>query len=165
MSSACRILADFLRENPLQKKQQPGVPGSPVFNLESTRRSGEDIPPVTYSQTDDDGNASRNGTPSLATQSQDRGVSQEPPKAAAGGSGVDNEQPTVRDSSQNPGDSDVGLKTAANDLDEHDGEPNGFPEGKRKAAVRHADVEQEGRASKRARADEGDEGGESIVKD
>jgi hypothetical protein len=163
MSRACHILAEFLRDNPLQKKQQPGVPGSPVFNLESTRRSGEDIPPVIYSQTDD-GNATRDGTPALATQSQDRGVSQEPSKAGSG-SLAENERPTIRDTSQNPGNSDVGLKAAANDLDAHDGQPNGLSDGKRKAAEEDAVAEQEGRASKRARADEADRGGESIVKD
>lgn len=162
ISKACHTLAEFLKENPLQKKQQPGVPGSPVFSLESTRRSGEDIPPPSHSQTNDD--ASRTGTPALTTQSQDRGPSQEPSKAGSR-SLLETDQPTVRDTSQNPGNSDAGLKAAANTLDVHEGRPNGFPEGKRKAAEDELHVEQEGRASKRARADEDDDGGESIVQD
>lgn len=169
MTKAATILADFIKENPLQKKQQPSYPGSPVFNLESTRRTGEVIEPIVYSQTDD-GNASQNGTPMVATGSEDRGaVSQSPNKAAGSESQADVTQTVAGDVSQHPGDSDAGLKAAANDLDVHKGVSNGrgirSPDGKRRALAEDIDAEDEGRASKRARTDEGDKDDEYTARD
>jgi protein BUR2 len=169
MTKAATILADFIKENPLQKKQQPLGPGSPVFNLESTRRTGEGIEPIVYSQTDD-GNASQNGTPMVATGSEDRAaVSQSPNKAAGSDSQADITQTVAGDISQQPGDSDAGLKAAANDLDVHQGVSNGrgvrSPDGKRRALAEDINAEDEGRASKRARTDEGGKDDEYTARD
>lgn len=66
---AVQLMTDFYKENPL-RKQDTKVPGSPVFNLESTRRRGE----LSLSQMDLD--SSQYGTPTpLGT---DRGGTQSP---------------------------------------------------------------------------------------
>lgn len=161
MTKSAKIMVEFIKENPLQKKQQPLTPGSPVFNLESTRRTGESIESIIYSQTDD-GYASQNGTPMLTAGSENRsGVSQSPSKTATepGARVPDASGQAGADPSQ-PGDSDAGLKAAANDLDAHRDVPNGrgvpSPDGKRKAMVDDIDAEGDGRGSKRARTEEGD---------
>ncbi|KAK4150750.1 WD40-repeat-containing domain protein [Chaetomidium leptoderma] len=140
---AAELMTEFYKENPL-RKQDAKVPGSPKFNLESTRRRGE----LSLSQMDLD--SSQYGTPTpLGT---DRGGTQSPrPGARLNGKAErergDSKEVTVKkedpsDSSSakigdepaatnseeqlasqvsNRGDSDAALKVAANDLSTHDG--------------------------------------------
>ena len=146
MVRAVQLMTDFYRENPL-RKQDAKIPGSPEFNLESTRRRGE----LSLSQMELD--SSQYGTPtSLGTQS---------PKTAAGGGGGGGEgtggmakvngkaenshDATATNAANAPtaaaaasaaatkndnaevssqvsrGDSDAALKAAANDLSVHEG--------------------------------------------
>lgn len=73
---AAQLMTEFYKENPL-RKQDTKVPGSPQFNLESTRRRGE----LSLSQMELD--SSQYGTPTpLGT---DRGGTQSPRVAAGGG--------------------------------------------------------------------------------
>lgn len=128
---AVQLMADFYKENPL-RKQDTKVPGSPEFNLESTRRRGE----LSLSHMDLD--SSQYGTPTpLGT---DRGGTQSP-RPGGGGARLngkaDRESSDAKDvvikkedtsdlpsgSSMrldNRGDSDAALKLAANDLSTHD---------------------------------------------
>jgi hypothetical protein len=136
---AVQLMADFYKENPL-RKQDTKVPGSPEFNLESTRRRGE----LSLSHMDLD--SSQYGTPTpLGT---DRGGTQSP-RPGAGGSKlngkVERESSDAKDvvikkedtsdtktgdvlpsgsggglGLENRGDSDAALKLAANDLSTHD---------------------------------------------
>lgn len=139
---AVELMTEFYKENPL-RKQDSKVPGSPLFNLESTRRRGE----LSLSQMDLD--SSQYGTPTpLGT---DRGGTQSPrpPIARLNGRAeregddskeivIKKEDPSdlpatrVGDESSNNGaetalqannrgDSDAALKVAANDLDTHEG--------------------------------------------
>ncbi|KAK3309955.1 cyclin-like protein [Chaetomium strumarium] len=133
---AVRLMTEFYKENPL-RKQDTKVPGSPEFNLESTRRRGE----LSLSQMDLD--SSQYGTPTpLGT---DRGGTQSP-RAAAGAringkaereSGDNTKDVAIKkeeyDAPPPPptgadlaaqasrGDSDAALKLAANDLSTHEG--------------------------------------------
>ncbi|KAK3300508.1 cyclin-like protein [Chaetomium fimeti] len=139
---AVELMTEFYKENPL-RKQDSKVPGSPEFNLESTRRRGE----LSLSQMDLD--SSQYGTPTpLGT---DRGGTQSPrpPIARLNGKperesndskevAIKKEYPSdssatkmgdelrapavVEPASQasNRGDSDAALKAAANDLDTHE---------------------------------------------
>ncbi|KAI6084530.1 cyclin-like protein [Hypoxylon rubiginosum] len=100
-AKAIQVLKEFYVENPLRKQENP-YSQSPVFNLENTRRRGEDI-----------GVRSINGTPRTdsATQSP-RGKVNGLDEAAA-----EREIDTAAAESASqavPGDSDVVLKEAAN---------------------------------------------------
>ncbi|GAB1310529.1 Cyclin-like domain-containing protein [Madurella fahalii] len=148
---AVDLMTAFYKENPL-RKQDAKVPGSPEFNLESTRRRGE----LSLSQMDLDSAASQyggtpapSGTDRAGTQSPTRagtrvnGRAGQGEKAAAGGavvvksedvdaeSGVKNGE--MRDleaaSRMSRGDSDAALKAAANDLSSHERGANGDARG------------------------------------
>ncbi|KAK4128673.1 cyclin-like protein [Parathielavia appendiculata] len=139
---AVQFMTDFYKENPLRKQDNNKVPGSPVFNLESTRRRGE----LSLSQMDLD--SSQYGTPTpLGT---DRGGTQSPPRPSGGArqngkaereSSVaikkedlgESSAPTTKvgdepsasgeelaSQTSARGDSDAALKAAANDLSTHD---------------------------------------------
>ncbi|KAK3382890.1 cyclin-like protein [Lasiosphaeria ovina] len=142
MSKALSITTEFYRENPL-RKQDSKMPGSPEFNLESTRRRGENL----IGQTE--AGSSQGGTPAPT----DRAGTQSPQRAGAGGNRGATANGTGRpDQSQSQelsiggssakgavsadtsleiashlsrGDSDAALKAATNDLDVHEGETNG----------------------------------------
>lgn len=156
MTKGVSILTDFYSENPLRKQgpAYPG-PGSPVFNLESTRRRGE---PMLLSQ---------NGTPmgtDAGTQSPITtnskilgGEPDQDDETTAGGN--DSEARVTRGA----GDSDVALKAAANDLDVHKGKPNGryirSPDHGKRKTLEDEDLQAESegeRRSKRARTDDGE---------
>jgi hypothetical protein len=135
---AVQLMTEFYKENPL-RKQDNKVPGSPVFNLESTRRRGE----LSLSQMDLD--SSQYGTPTpLGT---DRGGTQSPARsgaprlngkaeressvaikkedlsessAAKGGDEPSAGSEELASQMSARGDSDAALKAAANDLSTHD---------------------------------------------
>ena len=142
---AVKLMCDFYRENPL-RKHDTKVPGSPEFNLESTRRRGEE----SLSQMDLD--SSQYGTPTPLAL--DRGATpQSPARSGARVNGktesdskdvaikkeypsdssvtkAGDEPPAAESSSEEQlalqqmrdrGDSDAALKAAANDLSTHDG--------------------------------------------
>ncbi|KAL2132512.1 hypothetical protein VTI74DRAFT_3702 [Chaetomium olivicolor] len=142
---AVQLMCDFYRENPLRKQENAKVPGSPEFNLESTRRRGE----LSLSQMDLDSAASQYGTPTPLGAS-DRGGTQSPRPGAmtmkvngrterdvsevkdveikeedpdSSTTKVGDEFPPMvsieKDSER--GDSDAALKVAANDLSMHEG--------------------------------------------
>lgn len=146
MMRAVNLISDFYSENPLRK--QAPTPGSPKFDLESTRRKGEDSLYL-----------SQNGTP-MGT---DGGSTQSPAAAANSQSAEDNEPAGGGDQgvTRGPGDSDAALKAAANDLDVHRGRPNGrdikSPGNKRKVFDEEEGEVDEGRDSKRARTEDPDE--------
>lgn len=158
MTSAVDLISDFYSENPLRK--QAPAPGSPKFDLESTRRKGED---VYFSQ---------NGTP-MGTDGYTQSPAATNSQAMPGPAEEDKEPPgselSAAHDSKGPGDSDAALKAAANDLDVHKGRPNGrdiqSPANKRKMLGGEDDVDLEGgRDSKRARTVDSDED-EGEVKD
>lgn len=162
------MMMEFYQENPLQKKDVK-TPGSPAFNLESTRRRGEAAR----------GGSSHCGTP-LGT---DRGT-QSPRVAPANingraGNGNDAAEATKKeeagggpgsssisidvDSQNTRGDSDAALKVAANELSVHENTANGdglvspiLPGSKRKADDMDGDSEE--KDTKRARTVDEDEG-------
>ncbi|KAI8629403.1 cyclin-like protein [Xylariaceae sp. FL1651] len=140
---AIEVLKEFYIENPLRKSENP-YSGSPDFNLENTRRRG------------DDPSSSNNASPGTdrATQS---------PRAKVNGMGEDAAQreidiATAETASQAvPGDSDAVLKEAANNLVVHAGtNGDGLPSpSKRKGAGL---LTSESRESKRQRLSSDDEG-------
>lgn len=166
--SAISVVMDFYSENPLRKSDSR-YQGSPVFSLENTRR-GRDIP----SQTE--AGSSHNGTPWDA----DRGGTQSPrarPQARPEHDDEDNgmtdikkesgengeDEPMDIDTSQSRGDSDVMLKATVNDLDHHEGRPNGATNGLRSPGVKRKSPDAEldeaaDREQKRARLSDEDEG-------
>ncbi|KAB5580474.1 cyclin-like protein [Coniochaeta sp. 2T2.1] len=151
MMKAVGLISDFYQENPLRK--QAPAPGSPKFDLESTRRKGEDF----YT--------SQNGTP-LGTEG--AGSTQSPGATAPNSQAVEDKERarcvselSAINDGKGRGDSDAALKAAANDLDVHKGRPNGrdikSPGNKRKLLGEdEADLDG-GRDSKRARTAEADE--------
>jgi hypothetical protein len=88
---AVQLMTDFYKENPL-RKQDSKVPGSPEFNLESTRRRGE----LSLSHMDLD--SSQYGTPT-PLGSTDRGATQSPRPGGGGGAARLNGKAEFRDSS------------------------------------------------------------------
>lgn len=149
MVKAVEILREFYVENPLRKQENP-YQGSPEFELENTRRKGDNSSFVATS-----------GTESPRT---DR--ASQSPKANQNGAGTaDSQKPngeaeaTEPASQSAPGDSDAPLKAAANDLDTHratNAESIALTPGKRKETESLAS---ESREPKRRRAPEsGDEG-------
>ncbi|KAL2158042.1 hypothetical protein VTH06DRAFT_4852 [Thermothelomyces fergusii] len=148
--NAVNLMIDFYKENPL-RKQDSRVPGSPKFDLESTRRRGE----LDLSQMDLDSGGQYDAAPTPAGT--DRGGTQSPRSAAAaaaarpngktgGGENSDNakEAPSDSTAAQAPnnnnnnnnndnnnsrGDSDAALKAAANDLSTHRRASAGSPDG------------------------------------
>jgi hypothetical protein len=150
MMRAVGLITDFYSENPLRK--QAPTPGSPKFDLESTRRKGEDS--VYLSQ-----NGTPMGTDGRSTQSPITAANSQTvediKKEPDGGDGPDNRIGRDR------GDSDAALKAAANDLDLHQGRPNGrdvkSPSNKRKLLGDGEGALDEGSDSKRARTEDADE--------
>ncbi|KAK0631896.1 cyclin-like protein [Immersiella caudata] len=163
INKAISIMTDFYKENPL-KKQDSKLPGSPEFNLENTRRRGENV----------DAGSSHGGTP-MGT---DRGT-QSPRGGPAGrANGREEEAADARikekeesapltsiemASQLSRGDSDVLLKTAANEMSSHDHTNGGglkspvLPGSKRKSVEMDVDSEGE-RDTKKARLADEDEG-------
>lgn len=163
--SAISVVMDFYSENPLRKSDSR-YQGSPVFSLENTRR-GRDRP---LSQTD--AGSSQNGTP----MDVDRGGTQSPgtrhqPRQEGqtsvdrGESKKENDEDAMDVDTQTKGDSDTMLKAAANDLDHHEGKPNGTasnglisPGVKRKSPGAELGEVAAEREEKRARLSDEDEG-------
>lgn len=106
-AKAIEVVKDFYIENPLRKSENP-FSGSPNFNLENTRRRG------------DEASSSNNASPGTdrATQS---------PRVRVNGMDEDAAQREIdtaaaESASQTaPGDSDAALKEAANNLTVHQG--------------------------------------------
>lgn len=163
---AINYLLDWYSENPLRMKGDRYNGGSPVFNLDSTRRSGE-IPRQA------DSYSSHNGTPvgtDRGTQSPrgrdlgkpDRDVEANGKRDASKERSGTSFNAEAAEATQPQGDSDAILKIAANDLDHHEGKPNGndipSPGVKRKSADPEVEPEAE-RETKRARlSSDNDEG-------
>ncbi|KAL2271255.1 hypothetical protein VTJ83DRAFT_626 [Remersonia thermophila] len=129
--NAVRLVCAFYKENPLRKQDAKEVPGSPEFNLESTRRRGE----LSLSQLDLDASQRGGSATPLAGADRDRGGTQSPRTApavlvnggAAGDAAGDAKgeerqppEPVVVKVEDAPGDSDAALKLAANDMSTHD---------------------------------------------
>ncbi|CAJ2512943.1 Uu.00g010620.m01.CDS01 [Anthostomella pinea] len=141
---AIEVLKEFYIENPLRKPENP-YQASPEFNLENTRRRGEDI-------------GSSNATPRTdrATQS---------PKAYVNGVGeaaAEREVDTAAAESASqaaPGDSDAALKEAANNPVIHSGtNGEGLPSPSKRKEVES--LASEGREEKRQRLNSDDDEGE-----
>ncbi|KAI0545764.1 cyclin-like protein [Xylaria curta] len=102
---AIDVLKEFYIENPLRKSENP-YSGSPSFNLENTRRRG------------DEPSSSNNASPGTDRETQS-------PKARVNGMGEDAAQREIdmaaaeSASQMAPGDSDAVLKEAANSLTVH----------------------------------------------
>jgi len=154
---AMDVMDGSYRDHPLRKTDPRGGQGSPEFTLENTRRRG-DLP----SQTE------AGSTPGGTPRDLDRGT-QSPrarPNGRAdrddGGSQTQDESPAAKVPAEvrtAPGDSDAALKAAANNLDIHDGRPNGralaSPGVKRKSPEPERHTEE--REFKRARPSDGDD--------
>jgi len=144
ISKAIAVLTQSYHENPL-KKTDPRVPGSPEFNLESTRRRGETVASQTEADTPS-GTSDRGGTQSprgayraSATVAPANGKSEYHDDSNPSLRKEDVPAPTTEikkeemdismtlDISAQPlpprGDSDAALKAAANDLAIHDSRP------------------------------------------
>lgn len=171
---AVRVLTDFYKENPL-RKQDAKVPGSPKFDLESTRRRGDLANLSGLSQLDLDSSAaasSRNGT---VTPSDGRAGTQSPRKTSVNGSrpamegdsgasaggNIENEkrgeEAAAAAVSAEAGDSDAALKAAANDISVHHNDRNnngGLVSPSIKRSVEH-DVTDEARNVKKQKVEEG----------
>ncbi|KAH8910737.1 cyclin-like protein [Coniochaeta sp. PMI_546] len=149
LMKAIDVISDFYSNNPLRK--QAPAPGSPKFDLESTRRKGEDM----YFSQNGTPMGTDGGTQSPAAANSQTAAGADEDKEPAGG-----DKSSARDN-RGRGDSDAALKAAANDLDVHKGRPNGSdiksPGSKRKL-LGEEDVDMEGgRDSKRARTVDPDE--------
>lgn len=149
LMKAIDVISDFYSNNPLRK--QAPAPGSPKFDLESTRRKGEDM----YFSQNGTPMGTDGGTQSPAAANSQTAAGADEDKEAASG-----DKSAARDN-RGRGDSDAALKAAANDLDVHKGRPNGSdiksPGSKRKL-LDEEDVDMEGgRDSKRARTVDPDE--------
>ena len=176
---AVQLMTEFYKENPL-RKQDTKVPGSPKFDLESTRRRGE----LSLSQMElgsPAGGSGGAGTP-MSTTGHGRGT--QSPRAAVAAARVNGsakETVTIKKeeepdsvgtmeivSQMSRGDSDAALKVAANDLWVHEGtNTNGgglvSPQLKRKSAEPEEGEAVEEREAKKPRLDEG-EGEEGEIK-
>lgn len=133
---AVQLMTDFYRENPLRRPDARGggggVPGSPEFTLESTRRRGE----LGLSSQMMDPDSSQYGTPATPLGT-DRAPTLSPSHGAAAsrahvngreeretsGDGRDQQGHVAikREDEADRGDSDAALKLAANDLAMHEG--------------------------------------------
>ncbi|KAL1841632.1 hypothetical protein VTJ49DRAFT_6809 [Mycothermus thermophilus] len=132
--NAVRLVCEFYKENPLRKQDAKEVPGSPEFNLESTRRRGE----LSLSQLDLD-TSQRGSSVTPLGGGTDRGGTQSPRPAPAvlvnGRADAEDAAPAAKEKEEQqppeppsssvkmedgPGDSDAALKAAANDLSTHD---------------------------------------------
>lgn len=171
ISKAINVMVEFYTENPLRKTDAK-LPGSPEFNLENTRRRGENI----------EIDSSHGGTPGTdrGTQSPRFMPARINGKAENGdapeGATIKKEDPGTDTnlvsmsldmaSQMSRGDSDVALKAAANTLSVHEGTANGgaaglrspiLPGSKRKSV--DMDMDSDGdREKKKARTTDEDEG-------
>ncbi|KAK0731173.1 cyclin-like protein [Lasiosphaeris hirsuta] len=141
--NAVSIVTEFYKENPLRKQDAKLPPGSPEFNLESTRRRGENI--ISHTEAGSSHNGSPIGTdrdtqsPSRGSRPNGRGANQAVhhdtgEKKEEGESEVKKEPVDFNSSymsvdiasQASRGDSDAALKVAANDLAVHErGQTNG----------------------------------------
>ena len=168
ITKAVMTMTEFYQENPL-RKQDVKIPGSPAFNLESTRRRGENT----------GGGSSQCGTP-LGTDRDTQSPGALPssingradkPKDAVESIKREEALADLRSSSMSidpgshniKGDSDAALKVAANDLSVHENTSNGdgllspvIPGSKRK--TEDMDIDLDERDAKRARTVDEDEG-------
>lgn len=172
---AATIMAEFYKENPL-RKQDSKIPGSPEFNLESTRRRG-DIDGSSHGGTPvvmDRGTQSPRGAPARTNGKQDAEDSADSVKKEdvptiktedVTGNDLNSSTTNIEMVSQmSRGDSDAALKAAANDLSIHDDAFSGgglrspvLPGSKRKSVDMDADSDAD-REAKRARREVADEG-------
>lgn len=106
---AVQLMTEFYKENPL-RKQDSKVPGSPVFNLESTRRRGE----LSLSQMDLDSSQYGN-TPTPLGPDDHRGGTQSPNSrlSAPRQNGREGSSATVAIKREEPVDSLAALKATA----------------------------------------------------
>ncbi|KAJ4297267.1 hypothetical protein N0V88_004185 [Collariella sp. IMI 366227] len=143
---AVHLMVDFYRENPLRKPENPKVPGSPEFNLESTRRRGElslsqmgidspgtqydtptplraseretqsPMPPRTTAMRGVNGRAERDVS---SSDTRDVVIKKEDPDSSCTKIGDEPPMPTIEVGSER-GDSDAALKVAANEFSVHE---------------------------------------------
>jgi protein BUR2 len=176
ITKAIAMMTEFYKENPL-RKQDAKLPGSPEFNLESTRRTGEAFDDLSLGETPvgtDRGTQSpRSGPPARPN-----GKLAHSNDAADGSSKAEEGTSSKREemdpnssmvsveiaSQMSRGDSDAPLKAAANDLSRHDhGLNNGglrspvIPGSKRKSIDMDVDSDHD-REAKKARTGDEDEG-------
>ncbi|KAL1896587.1 hypothetical protein Sste5346_004621 [Sporothrix stenoceras] len=137
ITRATHTMVKFYTDNPLQKKQTNGriAQGSPVFQLEATRRPHElahlNCQSLNHNSTAANGDGghsktSRDVTPLELDQKQSQPTTQSQPTQSQSQTQTQTQNlPSTaatsvpgRDST-GPGDSDVALKVAANDLDHH----------------------------------------------
>ena len=170
-SRAIKVLAEFYTENPLRKHENP-YQGSPKFDLENTRRKGDDSSANVTPRTDPErgmtqspqrtnkanGTGDTGGTAEPDSQSKDSQSKESQHKE------TDSETLAAESASKAaPGDSDVALKEAANNpglhqstsaVHDNDLEPSGSPRpnGKRKDVESLAEAD-EGPDQKRQRVD------------
>ncbi|KAK5663701.1 hypothetical protein OQA88_4132 [Cercophora sp. LCS_1] len=170
ITKAVTIITEFYKENPLQKKDSK-LPGSPEFNLESTRRRGNPdgsshggTPIGTDRGTQSPGGATRvNGKGDGDGDGSIEGVKEEIPTIKTEDVGNDAAMSMEMVSQMSRGDSDAALKAAANDLSIHDDASGGglrspvLPGSKRKSVDMDADSDAD-RDAKRARREAVDEG-------
>ncbi|KAL1883130.1 hypothetical protein VTK73DRAFT_9497 [Phialemonium thermophilum] len=118
---AVDTMVEFYAENPL-RKQISTQPSSPVYNLESTRRSRDETPNV------GDAGLTQNGTP---TRQQSPGVmngkiehTSDVAYREAFRTKTNSYEKFRAETDATRGDSDSALKVAANDLSVHEGRPD-----------------------------------------
>lgn len=177
INKAIAVMTEFYKENPL-KKQDSKLPGSPEFNLENTRRRGENIDGSsrggTPMGTDRGTQSPRGGLPGRANGRDDHinDAAEGSVKKEEGISVKNEETATDPNASMikielaaqiNRGDSDTALKAAANEMAAHDHANGGglrspnLPGSKRKSVEMDVDSDGE-REAKRARLADEDEG-------
>ncbi|KAK1755061.1 cyclin-like protein [Echria macrotheca] len=182
IGKAINVMCDFYEENPL-RKQDKKLPGSPEFNLESTRRRGEHVDMDSNGGTPfgtDRGTQSprflssqlngkteqgdiRKEEPALNKKDEAVIIKKEEPAVIKNEDGAAGELEAAKTSQMSRGDSDAALKVAANDLSLHERTSASgglrspvLPSSKRKSEMDlDSDVERE---VKRARTVDEDEG-------
>ncbi|KAI1814699.1 cyclin-like protein [Poronia punctata] len=140
---AIEVMKDFYTENPLRKTENP-YSGSPTFSMESTRRANEE---PSSSNNESPGTEGETQSPKSRVDGVDEEAAQREIDTATA--------ETVSESA--PGDSDVALKEAANNLTIH---PDTNGDGLASPSKRKVDesLEPESREQKRQRLSSDDEG-------
>ncbi|KAK8069588.1 hypothetical protein PG994_006204 [Apiospora phragmitis] len=134
MQQACAIMVDFYKENPLRKAENPSYQGSPGFNFDSTRNTGEgsstNVSPRTENQTQSPEPRSKERVNGHSNDESAANDSAAKGRANDTTSNLANDEMDIDVSSNKgsfatresqgppqtgPGDSDTALKEAAND--------------------------------------------------
>ncbi|KAK8045169.1 hypothetical protein PG993_005193 [Apiospora rasikravindrae] len=187
MRQACAIMVDFYKENPLRKAENPSYQGSPGFNFDSTRNTGEgsstNVSPRTENQTQSPEPRSKgraNGhsnDETVANESAAKGTANGTSSIEANDDAMDIDESSKGGSFANresqgppqtgPGDSDTALKEAANDPATHehtaqDDSRNAEAFSSPAKRKEHEPVSDENRDQKRQRRDSEEDEGEVL---